>query len=786
MADINVKINLITKQAEVQIDKLNVKLQQTDRQVQNFGKRSKRSVDTLSRSFRNASIAFGSFGILLRAGAVGGGLFALSQGIRKVVNDFADFETALVGVGKTTNLAGRELAEFGKEIQELSFDIPVSTNELLRLSQVAAQLGVKGSRNLQKFAEVGARLAVSTDLAGEDAVTSLARILGVTGGAIEDVDKLGSALVALGNTFKAQESEILTAAGRVARATARFNLAADQTLAIGAALKEAGVEAESGGSAVGKIFGEIAESINDGGVQLETFTEIIGLTGDELEKTLATDSAKIFKLFISGLNSAKLSTTEFDKVLRNLELTDKRVISTLGALVKINDRVQTSFETSSDGVRDNTALYEESDRQFNTVRSSLEKLNNAFTAIFTNLGGQQAGALKTIIDALATLAKETASAVDPTKKLQKEISELQAQEFESKIRLDELNKSLKTQQDELAALGRTSNEYNRRIATTSTLIKQETDENDKIVASLKRLEEQRLKIIEARRKEREVSKAEKEDAGGDGTQDARVQKEREVNNILDLLRQSRLDRETELEEEEASLQVATQDKQFDIFVQGLGRQEAARTAARARELIADGKFDQAKKLLAKKRRQAEENAAKAQLVLDKQVGQQRIGIASNLGALINAAAGKETKAGFILQQGAAAAQVIVQSQIAQAKALAALPLTGGEPLGSLIRVNTGIQLATIAAQTVAGFQDGGVVGGASNTGDKVLARVNSGEMILNRSQQTELFELANGRKEQQESQAEQVINTTVELDGDAVARAVSRRVADGTVLGEFE
>ena len=38
---------------------------------------------------------------------------------------------------------------------------------------------------------------------------------------------------------------------------------------------------------------------------------------------------------------------------------------------------------------------------------------------------------------------------------------------------------------------------------------------------------------------------------------------------------------------------------------------------------------------------------------------------------------------------------------------------------------------------------GGVVGGTSYSGDKLTAKVNSGEMILNREQQTNLFKMAN-------------------------------------------
>ncbi|MEG2856299.1 hypothetical protein [Bacteroides sp.] len=43
------------------------------------------------------------------------------------------------------------------------------------------------------------------------------------------------------------------------------------------------------------------------------------------------------------------------------------------------------------------------------------------------------------------------------------------------------------------------------------------------------------------------------------------------------------------------------------------------------------------------------------------------------------------------------------------------------------------------------FATGGIVGGSSFAGDNVLARVNSGEMILNASQQSNLFRLLNGQ-----------------------------------------
>ena len=55
-------------------------------------------------------------------------------------------------------------------------------------------------------------------------------------------------------------------------------------------------------------------------------------------------------------------------------------------------------------------------------------------------------------------------------------------------------------------------------------------------------------------------------------------------------------------------------------------------------------------------------------------------------------------------------------------------------------------VATIASvfSSLPKFADGGIVGGSSYFGDKLLARVNSGEMILNQGQQARLLSMTEG------------------------------------------
>jgi hypothetical protein len=85
---------------------------------------------------------------------------------------------------------------------------------------------------------------------------------------------------------------------------------------------------------------------------------------------------------------------------------------------------------------------------------------------------------------------------------------------------------------------------------------------------------------------------------------------------------------------------------------------------------------------------------------------------------------------------------VAQESTAAAGAAASGAAAGG-PLGWL----TGLaalasMIAALAA--VPKFARGGIVGGTSYSGDYVNARVNSGEMILNRTQQSNLLAMANG------------------------------------------
>lgn len=105
---------------------------------------------------------------------------------------------------------------------------------------------------------------------------------------------------------------------------------------------------------------------------------------------------------------------------------------------------------------------------------------------------------------------------------------------------------------------------------------------------------------------------------------------------------------------------------------------------------------------------------------------------------------------FVVSQAAAVAQMIMQlHQIIAANQAAAMAKGIQSASGLMFPYNLAAIATVVAA--IAGtfaslpkFAEGGIVGGSSFGGDRLVARVNSGEMILNGLQQKHLFDLLDG------------------------------------------
>ncbi len=326
---------------------------------------------------------------------------------RQLLQSFSDFEKGLIGVGKTADIAGKDLQDMGASIQQLAGVVPIATTELLEIAQAAGQLGIKGSDNILKFTETVGKLTLATNLGGEEAATTLARILTVTGTAVQEVDKFGSVIVQLGNNFAATESEIASVAIRIAQATAQFKVSSTEAAAFGAALTAVGVQAEAGGTVIGRAFQSINDALRNGGEELEALQEISGETREALEEAFFSGrGTQVFTSFVEGLGRIQARGGDVAAAISRMGLEGVRVIGVLGTLATRSEVLAKALKQANEEFNNATALNKEVAVATKSFASQMQLLKSTINGIKVEIGAELVPTILELAGAFREWVKE--------------------------------------------------------------------------------------------------------------------------------------------------------------------------------------------------------------------------------------------------------------------------------------------------------------------------------------------------------------------------------------------
>lgn len=282
------------------------------------------------------------------------------------------YESAFAWVRKTVDWTEADFKKLDSSLRKMAKEIPIAYEDLASIMELWWQLGVD-IQNMDKFTKVIAELWVATNMTAEESAQMLAQFANITKMDLNDIDKLWSVIVALGNNFATTENDITNFASRIAGAGQIAWISQANIMAIATAFSSVWIEAEAWGTAVQKVLLQMNNAVVQWGGQLETYAKTLWITAEEFKTLFDEHPEKAFEEFVKGLSTA---WDEAQLVLSELWLNDERLTRAFLSLAQNSGILTDAIEMSNEARDDNLALMNEAEQRFATTESQLIMLQN--------------------------------------------------------------------------------------------------------------------------------------------------------------------------------------------------------------------------------------------------------------------------------------------------------------------------------------------------------------------------------------------------------------------------
>ena len=303
--------------------------------------------------------------------------------------------------------------------------IPATYKELAEISAAGMQAGGVAADNIMAFTDMFAKLEKATDIVGTTGAEEFGKFLVLFEVGSEAYERMGSAIVELGNNAGGTEAQILETSKRMAGTLKAAGIDAVDALALASSAITLGMEPDAAASSLEKLTTKLstAASIASGnyddllakakefaGVngiyEMQHLLDVekadfdagwlktMGMTYEDMQKWMR--SAILAEKYAAALGvtveefgalwkqDSGLAFADFFRVIGQLEETESSGLSYMLKLMGITEiresRLASAFATTSDELyrqidlsrnayQENTALQKESDRMFSTTES---------------------------------------------------------------------------------------------------------------------------------------------------------------------------------------------------------------------------------------------------------------------------------------------------------------------------------------------------------------------------------------------------------------------------------
>lgn len=344
-------------------------------------------------------------GIALGAVAV---ISGITFTVKKCVEEYAKMDDEMTNVRKYTGQAAEEVERMNEDFKKMDTRTP--RQKLNQLAEDAGRLGITSTAAVEEFVDGADKINVALgDDLGDKAVSQIGKLAQMFG---EDKTKglrgamlaTGSAVNELAQNSSASAGYLVDFTARVAGVGKQAGFTQAQIMGLASVLDQNMQQDETAATAVQNL---LAKMFQDSA----KFAQIAGLNVKEFAKTLKEDANGALLQFLAAMR-AKGGFADLAPMFEEMKMDGSRATGVLTVLADKLDDIKTAQNLASEAYSEGTSVLNEFETQNESVQAQLDKASKKFLDLSIELGQKLYPAARYCISAASLGVRTLSTLVD--------------------------------------------------------------------------------------------------------------------------------------------------------------------------------------------------------------------------------------------------------------------------------------------------------------------------------------------------------------------------------------
>lgn len=328
--------------------------------------------------------------------------------VKKCVEEYAKMDDEMTNVRKYTGQAAEEVERMNEDFKKMDTRTP--RQKLNQLAEDAGRLGITSTAAVEEFVDGADKINVALgDDLGDKAVSQIGKLAQMFGedktkGLRGDMLATGSAVNELAQNSSASAGYLVDFTARVAGVGKQAGFTQAQIMGLASVLDQNMQQDETAATAVQNL---LAKMFQDSA----KFAQIAGLNVKEFAKTLKEDANGALLQFLAAMR-AKGGFADLAPMFEEMKMDGSRATGVLTVLADKLDDIKTAQNLANEAYSEGTSVLNEFETQNESVQAQLDKASKKFLDLSIELGQKLYPAARYCISAASLGVRALSTLVD--------------------------------------------------------------------------------------------------------------------------------------------------------------------------------------------------------------------------------------------------------------------------------------------------------------------------------------------------------------------------------------